>query len=257
MKVSFAISADGCSVAYEVIGKGSAIMLLHGGNHTRRDWHDVGYVERLKDDFTVIAVDIRGCGESDKPTDPVYYSTDRMCQDLLAVADSCGVERFIIWGFSYGGNIGRYLASQSDHVAKMIIMGIPFGLGASGDFRQSIEAFRAHWTPIVQARLEGTLDVSVLSEEEREYLRKANVPLDLARFGAMLEWAAIEPADLKCPTLWLMGSENAGAIASVGEYEGKLEGTKVQVQIVEGIDHKQEFTEIERVLSAMLAFTQS
>jgi len=39
-------------------------MLLHGAGKTRRDWHRLGYVERTKEDFTVITVDIRGNGEA-------------------------------------------------------------------------------------------------------------------------------------------------------------------------------------------------
>src|SRR5215212_7330482 len=135
MNTSFAISLDGTRIAYDVTGKGSALVLLHGGEHTRQNWHDVGYIERLKNNYKVIAIDIRGNGESDKRIDPTDYTIEKLCQDIPAVADACSVERFSIWGCSYGGNIGRYLAAQSDRVEKLIIMGIPFGLGASGDFR--------------------------------------------------------------------------------------------------------------------------
>ncbi len=134
MDTSFAISPDGTCIAYDVTGEGSALMLLHGGGHSRQNWHDVGYVERLKNDYKVITIDIRGNGESDKRIDPTDYTIEKLCQDILAVADACSVERFSIWGFSYGGNIGRYLAAQSDRVEKLIIMGIPFGLGASETF---------------------------------------------------------------------------------------------------------------------------
>ena len=89
----------------------------------RQDWHEAGYVIRLRDNFTVIAVDLRGHGESGLPTDPAAYTTDKMGQDILAVADACGVERFIIWGMSYGGNVGRYLAIQSERVARLILIG--------------------------------------------------------------------------------------------------------------------------------------
>ena len=51
--------------------------------------------------------------------------------------------------------------------------------------------------------------------------------------------------------------ENKNTIASIEEYEGMLEETDVQVHIVEGLDHVQEFEEIDLVFPAMLAFTQS
>src|SRR5688572_9413079 len=206
MNTSFVVSPDGTRIAYDVTGEGSTIVLLHGGWHTRQNWHDVGYVKRLKDNFTVIAIDIRGNGESGKRIDPIYYTTEKMCQDILAVADACNAERFSIWGFSYGGNIGRYLAAQSERVEKLVIMGIPFGLGAPGDFRKFIEEFRNHWLPILQAQNEGTLDITFLSTEDREELQNTNVAVDLAWLSAMLDWRTIAPVDIRCQTLWLLGS---------------------------------------------------
>jgi hypothetical protein len=88
MNPSFITSPDGTRIAYDVTGEGSPLFLLHGGGYTRQNWHDVGYVKRLKDDFKVIAIDIRGNGESDKPTAPACYTTDKMGQDILAVADA-------------------------------------------------------------------------------------------------------------------------------------------------------------------------
>ena len=73
----------------------------------------------------------------------------------------------------------------------------------------------------------------------------------------MLDWPAIEPADLRCPTLWLVGSEDQGAMASVREYEQSLEGSRVQLHIVEGFNHEQVFDEIDKVFATLLAFTLS
>ena len=72
------------------------------------------------------------------PTEPADYTIDKMMQDVLAVADACEVECFTIWGFSFGGRVGRYVATQSERVAKIILMGTPLGLGISREFRQSV-----------------------------------------------------------------------------------------------------------------------
>jgi pimeloyl-ACP methyl ester carboxylesterase len=244
---------------YDVTGEGTAVMLLHGGGggQTRHSWHQAGYVERLQGDFKVITMDIRGHGESDKPTDPAAYSIDIMCQDILAVADACEVERFVIWGFSYGGNIARFLAAQSERVDKLVIMGIPFGLAASGDFRQFIKAFRARWTPILQAQQDGSFDMTTLTAEEQEMRRQMDIPVTLAWLTAMLDWGSVAPADLRCPTLWLTGTENEAAMASVEAYKETLKTSMVQVHVVDGLEHWQEFEEIDLVFPAMLTFTQS
>lgn len=254
MKTSFVVSPDGTRIAYDVTGKGSAIILLHGGGRTRQNWHDAGYVKRLKVNFMAIAIDIRGNGESDKPTDPSYYTTEKMCQDILAVADACCVEQFSIWGFSYGANIGRYLAAQSDRVEKLIIMGIPFGLGASGDFRKFIKEFRSHWLPILQAKSQETLDITSLSAEDQKSWRETNIALKVAWLSAMLDWRAIEPTDLGCQTLWLVGSKNKPTMVSIREYEEELKKSMVRVEVLEGLNHREEFAEIDRSLPLMLAF---
>ena len=254
MSTFFAHSLDGVRIAYDVSGVGPPLVLLHGGGHTRQNWHKAGYVERLKSEFKVITLDIRGNGESDKPTDPARYTTDKHCEDILAVVDACGVERFAIWGFSYGANIGRYLAASSNRVTRFVMVGVPFGPGASGDFRQLIVRLQDRWSPILQAQADGTLDVQSLTAEDQVKLKSGVIPLTLGWLGAMLEWATIEPGDLRCPTLWLVGSSNENALTSIKQYEDALRESMVQIQVVEGLDHEQEFSEIDKVLPAIRAF---
>jgi pimeloyl-ACP methyl ester carboxylesterase len=257
MNTLYANSPDGTRIAYDRSGMGPAIVLLHGGGGTRQEWYEAGYVRRLRDYYTVIAVDLRGHGESGLRTDPADYSTDKMGQDILAVADACAVERFVMWGMSYGGKVSRYLAAQSERVAKFIMIGTPLGPGVSGERRQQALDFCAHWPPIVQAQRDGTLDLDSLSHADRDVLCRLNVPAMLAWVRAMLDWPTIEPADFRCPTLWLVGSEDRHAMASLREYEGSLEGARVRVHIAEGLDHESAFDEIDQVFPAMLAFTQA
>ena len=65
-KTHFVTSKDGTRIAYDVAGSGPAVILLHGGGQNRQAWHGTGYVDRLAKEFTVITIDIRGNGESDK-----------------------------------------------------------------------------------------------------------------------------------------------------------------------------------------------
>jgi pimeloyl-ACP methyl ester carboxylesterase/GNAT superfamily N-acetyltransferase len=257
MNTLYASSPDGARVAYDRSGAGSAIVLLHGGGGTRQEWHEAGYVRRLRDRYTVIAVDLRGHGESSLRTDPADYSTDKLGQDILAVADACGVDRFAMWGVSYGGKIGRYLAAQSERVVKFVMIGTPLGPGVSGERRRQAVDFFAHWPPIVHAQGAGTLDLDALSPDDRDFLRRFNVPVMLAWVRAMMDWPAIEPADFRCPTLWVVGSEDRYAMASLSEYKDSLQGSRLQVHIVQGLDHERAFDEIDRVFPTMLAFTKS
>jgi len=252
---SFASSPDGTQIAYDQCGTGPAIVLLHGGGVTRQDWHDTGYVQRLQEDFSVVTMDLRGHGESNRPTDPLRYTTAKMEEDILAVADTCDIKHFSLWGMSYGAKVGRYLAVRSERVTKLILMGTPLGPGVSGERRQQALDFLVHWRPIVQAQQAGALDPSALSESDRDVLSRLHVPSMLGWVRAMLDWPAVEPAHLGCPTLWLIGSDDRHAMDSLREYHHTLEGSNVQVHLAEGLDHDQTFDEIDKVFSTMLAFT--
>ncbi len=255
MNTLFARSPDGTRIAYDRVGAGPALVLLHGGGGARQEWDEAGYVRRLCKDFDTITLDLRGHGESDGPTDPAAYAIDKMVQDILAVADACGVARFAMWGMSYGGKVGRYLAVRSERVTRFVMMGTPLGPGVSGQRRQQALDFCAHWPPIVQAQRAGTL--YTLSPDDREFLRHFNVPAMLGWVRAMLDWPAVEPADFRRPTLWLVGSEDRHAMDSRERYAAALAGSRVQVHVLEGLDHNQAFDEIDRALPAMLAFTKS
>ena len=136
------------------------------------------------------------------------------------------------------------------------MIGALFGPGASGDFRQQIIDARDHWIPILQAKTDGKLDISTLSQQDQHFLQELDVPVFIAWTSGMLKWGSIEPGDIRCPTLWLAGSRDNAAMSGIREYEPRLKGSKVQVQIIQDLDHMQELTEVDKVLPLMLAFTR-
>ena len=148
----FVTSKDGTKIAYETVGSGPAIMLLHGAGQTRAEWQRTDYVKRLAPNFTVISVDLRGNGESDKPTKTEAYALDRLSEDLLAVADAAGAQRFHVWGYAYGGIVGRYLAARSERVRSLAYIAVPMGPAASGLYKDAIAGFRARWQPVIAAQ---------------------------------------------------------------------------------------------------------
>lgn len=254
-------SLDRIRIAYDVSGAGTPILLLHGGGSCRAEWHSRGYVTRLAEELQVIPVDLRGHGESDKPTDPASYSTEKMGRDILAVADACDADRFILCGYSFGGNFSRYLATRSERVTKLVMLGNRMGPGVSGEFRQFVFDFRARWAPVVGAA-GNVFDPDCLSEKDQQDIRQLSfsgelLPAVLAWSTAMLDWGTVTPTDLHCPTLWLIGSENDKAMESLKEYEEQIHGSQIQVRIIEGMDHEQEFENIEQVLPVILDFVRS
>lgn len=252
--VSLATSPDGTRIIYDRTGSGPAILLLHGGGGSRLEWHQAGYVQRLQEHYTVVALDLRGHGESDLPVDPAAYTIEKLEQDILAVADACGIEHFALWGMSYGGKVGRYLAVHSPRVKQFIMLGTPLGPGVAGEPRQAAIDFCARWLPILQALQEGRLDLAALPQAEREMLGGLHIPAMTGWVRAMLDWPVVAPPDFRCPTLYLLGSEDRYAMQSLAEYDASIPGSLLQVQVVEGLDHDQIFETIDRVFPILSAF---
>jgi pimeloyl-ACP methyl ester carboxylesterase len=252
----FVTSKDGTKIAYETAGSGPAIILLHGAGQTRAEWQRTEYVKRLAPNFTVISVDLRGNGESDKPTKVEAYAIDRFVEDLLAVADAAGAQRFHIWGYAYGGIIGRSVAARTDRVRSLAYIGVPFGPAASGLYKEAIEGFRARWQPVIAAQESGKLDRSTISPGDYEALTKGGIKLAVAWQGALLEYPPMEPAEVKVPTLWMVASGDTDAMASVKAYEGKLAGTKVTLAMVDGPTHSETLQRIDLTIDKLIEFTK-
>jgi pimeloyl-ACP methyl ester carboxylesterase len=247
-----ATSADGTKIAYEVTGSGPALMLVHGGGQTRRSWNQLGYVERLAKRFTVITVDMRGTGDSDKPTTADAYALDRVLGDLVAVADAAGAKRFNVWGFGHGGTIARYLAARSDRVNSAVLVGMTMGPAATGVFKTAIEAMRAKWQPVIAAHTAGKLDVKTLSTSDRTAW-EAGIASNVLSLGALIDYPPLEPGDIKVPTLWAVGADDS-AMENVKEYEAKLKGTQVTLKVLSSVNYSDSFIKLDQVMTDIEPF---
>jgi pimeloyl-ACP methyl ester carboxylesterase len=253
VKAQMATAPDGTKLAYEVTGSGPALLLVHGGGQTRRTWNQLGYVDRLAKRFTVITMDLRGVGESDKPTRAEAYSLDRVTADIVAVADAAGAKRFAIYGFGHGGTLARYLAVRSpDRVTSAVLVGMTMGPAATGVFRSAIEMMRAKWQPVIAAHEAGTLDVKKLSASDRTAW-EGGIATNVLMLSALLDYPPIEPGEIKVPTLWAVGSDDS-AMENVKTYEGKLKDTQVTLRVLSSVNYSDSFIKMEQVLAEIEPF---
>ena len=137
---------------------------------------------------------------------------------------------------------------------SMVYVGVGFGLAASGALRDIILGLRAKWVPILEAEASGTFRREDVAEADWAAWESGVVPLRIAWLSAMLDYGAVEPAGIPCPTLWVVGTENKDAMASVTEYRGGLDGTEVSVKLLEGLNHLQEFERVEVSLPVVEGF---
>ena len=125
--VSVEDSGDGLSrtrgaavdLAFRVRGEGPAVMLLHGTSANHAVWEPVG--DLLADRATVVALDQRGHGRSDKPA--AGYRGDDFVTDVVTVLDALGIERALVAGHSLGGrNAWLAAARHPDRVSGAVVV---------------------------------------------------------------------------------------------------------------------------------------
>ena len=107
-------------------GAGPPLLLLHGYPQTGYMWHKIA--PRLAEDFTVVVADLRGYGDSDKPTsseDHAVYSKRAMAADMMAVMAALGHSQFFIAGHDRGGRVAHRLARDYPQaVTKLAVLDI-------------------------------------------------------------------------------------------------------------------------------------
>jgi pimeloyl-ACP methyl ester carboxylesterase len=72
--------------------------------------------------------------------------------------------------------------------------------------------------------------------------------------GAMVDFPPLEPAEIKAPTLWLIGAADTSALENVKIYEGKLAGTKVTLKLLPGASYADSFGKSELSLAEAVPF---
>ncbi|WP_197698999.1 alpha/beta fold hydrolase [Micromonospora inositola] len=103
-------------------GDGPALLLVHGWPETWYAWRLL--MPTLAKDFTVIAVDQRGIGLTDKPQDG--YDTATLANDLVALMDALGHQRFAVVGHDTGMPIAYALAADHpERVNRLVVAEAP------------------------------------------------------------------------------------------------------------------------------------
>lgn len=93
---------NGCMLAYDDVGTGPVIVLIHGFPLNRTMWRpQLG--DLVAAGYRVIAPDLRGFGESDAPDGP--FSMDIFSDDIVGLLDHLEIEQAVVAGMSMGGYI--------------------------------------------------------------------------------------------------------------------------------------------------------
>jgi pimeloyl-ACP methyl ester carboxylesterase len=125
-KQTFTFDSAGVKIAYDVAGKGQPVILIHGlYSSAAMNWELPGTFSMLAEHYQVIALDLRGHGRSDKPTDDAAYGQP-MVDDITRLMDHLQIDKAHIAGYSLGGMIA--MKFMIDHPER-VISGTLGGMG--------------------------------------------------------------------------------------------------------------------------------
>src|SRR3954447_12777471 len=120
------IETSGARIVTAYGGSGPPLLLLHGNPVPHLSWHK--FAPRLAQEFTVVATDLRGYGDSEKPpggADHSGYSFRTMAQDQVEVMAALGFSRFYAAGHDRGARVlHRMCLDHPKEVARAAILDI-------------------------------------------------------------------------------------------------------------------------------------
>ncbi len=123
-------TVNGFRMHYVTAGSGYPLVLLHGWPQSWYEWR--GIIPALAEHFTIIAPDLRGLGDSEKPM--TGYDKRTMASDVRALVDQLGYAQVGVIGHDWGGAVAFYFAYDNrEMVERMLILDMIPGLIRAGE----------------------------------------------------------------------------------------------------------------------------
>jgi haloacetate dehalogenase len=146
------VDTSGATIYARRGGSGPPLLLLHGYPQTHVMWHLLA--PRLAEEFTVIVADLRGYGDSSKPTgdaEHARYSKRAMAQDQVELMQHLGYESFSVAGHDRGGRVAHRMAlDYPQRVRKLAVLDIVPTRTMFASVDQYLATVYFHWFFLIQ-----------------------------------------------------------------------------------------------------------
>ena len=118
------IVSNGIRLHYVTQGQGPLMLMLHGFPEF---WYSWRYqIPEFAKDYKVVALDLRGYNDSDKPSEQSAYVMSELIKDVEGVIQGLGYDRCVLVGHDWGGAIAWCFAyAHPEMVERLIVMNIP------------------------------------------------------------------------------------------------------------------------------------
>ena len=198
--MKFAAARGTVQIAYDVLGAGAPVVMLHDLGESSGFWYEFDYVKTcLAQGRQVVLVDLHDHGDSES-TDPVDYGLIDCCADVVAVLDHAGIRRADFLGYGVGGRIALCIAAIAPDRVHAV------AAGGSHPFAERAQLHRDTLLKVFKpsvAQVGGTADVTVAGRLSSHQ----PAALAIAEEG---DWPDIADAVAGCgvPVLLFVGKED-------------------------------------------------
>ncbi len=227
------VQTSGATINVVVGGGGPPLLLLHGAPQTHAIWHKVA--PNLAKQYTVIAADLRGYGDSSKPDggpNHVNYSKRAMALDQVEVMKHFGFDRFAVIGHDRGARVTHRLTlDHPNAVTRAAVLDIIPTHYLYNHVTREVATAYYHWfflirpAPFPETLINNSLETYIgrgVGEPFAEFLRTFKNPATVHamcedyRAGASIDLEH-DQADMNrkiaCPLLVLWGAQgNVGRL---------------------------------------------
>ena len=258
------VQIDGLQVAYERLGEGPPLVLLHGILQDSRSWRR--QLAQLSDELTVIAWDAPGTGQSSDP--PGAFGMADYAHCLSALLDALEVSQAHVLGLSWGGVLAQELYRHHPVRVTSLILADTYA-GWRGSLPQAVCAERLQAclresemkpSQFVPGWLPGLLTEAAPPELAAEL---ASMMSDFHPTGYRLMAHALASADerdllprIRVPTLLIWGEADRRSPLSVAEqFRAEIPGARMTV--IPGAGHVSNVEQAERFNAEVRNFCRS
>ena len=163
--------STGIQLRVRVAGSGPAVLLLHGYPQTHVCWHKVA-PKLVEEGFTVVLSDLRGYGDSDKPSsDDTHssYSKRVMAADQCELMQQLGYNTYGVAGHDRGARVAHRLARDyPDRVTALAVLDIAPTAHMYGQTERAFATGYYHWFFLIQP---APLPERLIGNDPEFYLR--------------------------------------------------------------------------------------
>ena len=253
---------DDVQLAYDDVGLGHAVVLIHGYPFNRSLWTE--QVEALSSKYRVVTPDLRGFGESDSSEGAV--TMDRMAQDVVQLMDHLGIDQAVIGALSMGGYVALALIKQFPSRVKALVLADTRAQADTEEakqtrFQQAEKALSEGMAGIADAMLPKLLTPDTVSKRPEVVKRVRDMMLKTKPQGAasaLLGMAEREDqtefiSTIRVPAMIVVGREDAiTPVADSEKMKSKIGPSHLVV--LENAGHVSNLEQTEQFNFALLKF---